>query len=302
MVIVDDYFPAIEPSQADDDNKGLAVGHSYGARELWVSLLEKVSGEGAWAGGEGIGANDGPRRCGQLGRSLLATRFASRDKCPIQRAWTEEPFVSPVVVVLFSSTSLRVPCTIARRSGSLLFHLNTSFLTTAPLRLLRDTPSAPNAPPLHDVQIGVREIFRQLCRARDGPRAPRPDGLHGRPVGRDIPRGSGQGCRQEEPVEEADQVRRLRTYVFFLVRSCSTPRWVAINREDTVPVLNFSAQSELFRTVAYSFTDWCAPLLLKHATLWGMYTQVPTERVPSGGRYDHWQPRGEAGVSIMATY
>lgn len=42
VVIVDDYFPALEASQADDDNKGLAVGHSYGARELWVSLLEKV--------------------------------------------------------------------------------------------------------------------------------------------------------------------------------------------------------------------------------------------------------------------
>lgn len=39
---MDDYFPALEASQADDDNKGLAVGHSYGARELWVSLLEKV--------------------------------------------------------------------------------------------------------------------------------------------------------------------------------------------------------------------------------------------------------------------
>lgn len=43
-MIVDDYFPALETSQADDDNKGLAVGHSYGARELWVSLLEKASG------------------------------------------------------------------------------------------------------------------------------------------------------------------------------------------------------------------------------------------------------------------
>lgn len=42
VVIVDDYFPALEASQVDDDNKGLAVGHSYGARELWVSLLEKV--------------------------------------------------------------------------------------------------------------------------------------------------------------------------------------------------------------------------------------------------------------------
>ncbi|CAN0525978.1 unnamed protein product, partial [Ectocarpus sp. 8 AP-2014] len=42
VVIVDDYFPALETSQADDDNKGLAVGHSYGARELWVSLLEKA--------------------------------------------------------------------------------------------------------------------------------------------------------------------------------------------------------------------------------------------------------------------
>ncbi|CAN0551444.1 unnamed protein product, partial [Ectocarpus sp. 12 AP-2014] len=30
VVIVDDYFPALETSQADDDNKGLAVGHSYG--------------------------------------------------------------------------------------------------------------------------------------------------------------------------------------------------------------------------------------------------------------------------------
>lgn len=39
---MDDYFPALEASQVDDDNKGLAVGHSYGARELWVSLLEKV--------------------------------------------------------------------------------------------------------------------------------------------------------------------------------------------------------------------------------------------------------------------
>ncbi|CAM9325405.1 unnamed protein product, partial [Ectocarpus sp. 12 AP-2014] len=44
VVIVDDHFPALETSQADDDNKGLAVGHSYGARELWVSLLEKASG------------------------------------------------------------------------------------------------------------------------------------------------------------------------------------------------------------------------------------------------------------------
>lgn len=42
MVIVDDLFPALEASKADEDNKGLAVGHSYGARELWVSLLEKV--------------------------------------------------------------------------------------------------------------------------------------------------------------------------------------------------------------------------------------------------------------------
>lgn len=45
VVIVDDYFPALEASQVDDDNKGLAVGHSYGARELWVSLLEKVKQE-----------------------------------------------------------------------------------------------------------------------------------------------------------------------------------------------------------------------------------------------------------------
>ncbi|CAM9221450.1 unnamed protein product, partial [Hapterophycus canaliculatus] len=42
VVIVDDFFPSLEASQADDDNKGLAVGHSYGARELWVSLLEKA--------------------------------------------------------------------------------------------------------------------------------------------------------------------------------------------------------------------------------------------------------------------
>lgn len=42
VVIVDDYFPALEASKTDDDNKGLAVGHSYGAHELWVSLLEKV--------------------------------------------------------------------------------------------------------------------------------------------------------------------------------------------------------------------------------------------------------------------
>lgn len=42
---MDDFFPALETSQVDDDNKGLAVGHSYGARELWVSLLEKVSEE-----------------------------------------------------------------------------------------------------------------------------------------------------------------------------------------------------------------------------------------------------------------
>lgn len=43
VLIVDDFFPGITASGADDDNKGLAVGHSYGARELWVSLLEKVS-------------------------------------------------------------------------------------------------------------------------------------------------------------------------------------------------------------------------------------------------------------------
>lgn len=42
VVFVDDFFPALEASKADEDNKGLAVGHSYGARELWVSLLEKV--------------------------------------------------------------------------------------------------------------------------------------------------------------------------------------------------------------------------------------------------------------------
>lgn len=42
VVVVDDFFPALEASKTDDGNKGLAVGHSYGARELWVSLLEKV--------------------------------------------------------------------------------------------------------------------------------------------------------------------------------------------------------------------------------------------------------------------
>lgn len=42
VVIVDDFFPALDPSQASDDNKGLAVGHSYGESELWVSLLEKA--------------------------------------------------------------------------------------------------------------------------------------------------------------------------------------------------------------------------------------------------------------------
>ncbi|CAM9215817.1 unnamed protein product, partial [Discosporangium mesarthrocarpum] len=41
VVIVDDYFPAVA-SNVDDDNKGLACAHSYGARELWVSLLEKA--------------------------------------------------------------------------------------------------------------------------------------------------------------------------------------------------------------------------------------------------------------------
>lgn len=44
VVIVDDYFPAIELDKADDDNMKLAVGHSFGAREMWVSLLEKVIG------------------------------------------------------------------------------------------------------------------------------------------------------------------------------------------------------------------------------------------------------------------
>lgn len=44
VVIVDDFFPAIEFDRADDDNMRLAVGHSFGAREMWVSLLEKVTG------------------------------------------------------------------------------------------------------------------------------------------------------------------------------------------------------------------------------------------------------------------
>lgn len=60
VVIVDDFFPALEASKAgDEDSKGLAVGHSYGARELWVSLLEKVRLDGrmweAAAGWEGMG-------------------------------------------------------------------------------------------------------------------------------------------------------------------------------------------------------------------------------------------------------
>ncbi|CAM9901811.1 unnamed protein product, partial [Laminaria digitata] len=41
VVIVDDFFPALEASKANNENRGVAVGHSYGARELWVSLLEK---------------------------------------------------------------------------------------------------------------------------------------------------------------------------------------------------------------------------------------------------------------------
>lgn len=43
VVIVDDFFPALEASKANNENRGVAVGHSYGARELWVSLLEKVN-------------------------------------------------------------------------------------------------------------------------------------------------------------------------------------------------------------------------------------------------------------------
>lgn len=39
---MDDFFPAVEAGKFNDGNKGLAVGHSYGARELWVSLLEKA--------------------------------------------------------------------------------------------------------------------------------------------------------------------------------------------------------------------------------------------------------------------
>ena len=42
VVIIDDFFPALEASKANNENRGVAVGHSYGARELWVSLLEKV--------------------------------------------------------------------------------------------------------------------------------------------------------------------------------------------------------------------------------------------------------------------
>ena len=42
VVIVDDFFPALEASKANNENRGVAVGHSYGGRELWVSLLEKV--------------------------------------------------------------------------------------------------------------------------------------------------------------------------------------------------------------------------------------------------------------------
>ena len=42
VVIVDDFFPAIDYIRANNANKGLAVGHSYGVHQLWVSLLEKV--------------------------------------------------------------------------------------------------------------------------------------------------------------------------------------------------------------------------------------------------------------------
>ncbi|CAM9207590.1 unnamed protein product [Choristocarpus tenellus] len=42
VVIIDDFFPAVDAKKLDNSNMGLACAHSYGARELWVSLLEKA--------------------------------------------------------------------------------------------------------------------------------------------------------------------------------------------------------------------------------------------------------------------
>ncbi|CAM9220023.1 unnamed protein product [Chrysoparadoxa australica] len=42
VVLVDDFFPALDAASSDEVNKGLACAHAAGVRELWPSLLEKA--------------------------------------------------------------------------------------------------------------------------------------------------------------------------------------------------------------------------------------------------------------------
>jgi hypothetical protein len=42
ILLLDDFFPSLEPSISDEVNRGIASAHSRGMSELWVSLLEKA--------------------------------------------------------------------------------------------------------------------------------------------------------------------------------------------------------------------------------------------------------------------
>lgn len=55
-------------------------------------------------------------------------------------------------------------------------------------------------------ESGLRQVFRELRCAGDGPRAPCPLGVHWCPVGRNFLGRGGQGCRQKEPMEKNGQV------------------------------------------------------------------------------------------------
>lgn len=211
---MDDYFPALEASQADDDNKGLAVGHSYGARELWVSLLEKASrivGSHFLTPRNVVHTSPPPRvhnlRCSltsshgnppvaQMKKSRLTLTDNTKDapSCDV------EPVGPPTHPHTYMHTRVHVCVrTIA-----------TPF-PAAPPQFYHRQPPVQHF--LFELCIGLRQVLRQLCRLRDWPRAPRAIGLYGSPVRRNLPGRGGQGGWQKEPVEENDQVSSYRVHV-----------------------------------------------------------------------------------------